>query len=216
VTASGKVPSIDFSDHYETLQLSPNADAETINRVYRILAKRYHPDNAETGNRKKFEVIREAYDVLSDPEQRAAYDVTYERERETTLQIVEEASSGEGFAGDERIFNGILSLLYLARRRDAYKGGMGIVKLERSLGFSSEFLEFHVWYLREKGWIERLETGHLAITVAGIDRVIEREGLSLRRDRLLAEKNPSQSESSSNGETQQLPEGVYAFPGDEG
>ena len=39
-------------DHYETMQLSPNADADTIQRVYRILAQRYHPDSAGTGVRK--------------------------------------------------------------------------------------------------------------------------------------------------------------------
>ncbi|MEO7964396.1 MAG: J domain-containing protein, partial [Gemmatimonadaceae bacterium] len=32
-------------DHYETLQVSPRADQETIERVFRHLAKRYHPDN---------------------------------------------------------------------------------------------------------------------------------------------------------------------------
>ena len=36
-------------DHYEIMQLSPNADADTIQRVYRILAQRYHPDSAGTG-----------------------------------------------------------------------------------------------------------------------------------------------------------------------
>ena len=39
-----------FQDYYEVLQLSPKADQETIDRVYRMLVKRYHPDNQETGN----------------------------------------------------------------------------------------------------------------------------------------------------------------------
>ena len=46
-----------FSDHYEAFQLNPNADSETIDRVYRILAKRYHPDNQETGDAAKFETM---------------------------------------------------------------------------------------------------------------------------------------------------------------
>ena len=37
-----------FEDYYEMLQISPNADSETIHRVYRILAQRYHPDNHDT------------------------------------------------------------------------------------------------------------------------------------------------------------------------
>jgi curved DNA-binding protein len=39
-----------FMDYYEILQVSPNADQTTIERVYRLLAKKYHPDNAEEGD----------------------------------------------------------------------------------------------------------------------------------------------------------------------
>ena len=42
-----------FIDYYEDLQVSPNADQETIERVYRLLAKRYHPDNHLTGAPRK-------------------------------------------------------------------------------------------------------------------------------------------------------------------
>jgi len=62
-------------DCYEVMQLSPNADAETIARVYRLLAARYHPDNRETGDSEKFIRLSEAYQILSDPEKRARYDV---------------------------------------------------------------------------------------------------------------------------------------------
>jgi hypothetical protein len=64
-------------DCYETMQLSRNADAETISRVYRLLASRYHPDNRETGDSEKFLRLAEAYQILSDPEKRARYDVGY-------------------------------------------------------------------------------------------------------------------------------------------
>jgi hypothetical protein len=62
-------------DCYEVLQLSPNADAETISRVYRMLASRFHPDNAETGNGERFIRVCEAHQILSNPETRARYDV---------------------------------------------------------------------------------------------------------------------------------------------
>jgi hypothetical protein len=61
-------------DCYEAMQLSPNADAETISRVYRLLAARYHPDNGESGDNEKFIQLSEAYRILSDPEMRARYD----------------------------------------------------------------------------------------------------------------------------------------------
>ena len=64
-----------FVDHYELLQISPNAQPETIQRVYRLLAQIYHPDNKETGEQSMFEQVLHAFRVLSDPETRAAYDV---------------------------------------------------------------------------------------------------------------------------------------------
>ncbi len=65
-------------DYYEVLQLSPNADAETISRVYRILAARFHPDNTETGNSEKFIQLCEAHQILSDSDKRASYDVRHQ------------------------------------------------------------------------------------------------------------------------------------------
>ncbi len=68
-------------DCYEVMQLSPNADAETISRVYRLLAFRYHPDNTETGNSEMFLRLSEANQILSDPEKRASYDATHRGSR---------------------------------------------------------------------------------------------------------------------------------------
>jgi hypothetical protein len=178
-----------FEDYYETLQLSSNADPETIDRVYRILVRRYHPDNQETGNTEKFNRVVKAHKVLSDPDQRAAYDVTYEDNRSTVLKIFGETKNPESYEGDRKVFEGILSLMYVSRRREADRGGMGVVQLERLLGCPAKHLEFHMWYLREKGWVQRLENGMFAITAAGVDRVMEQEGMYLRRDRLLSERS---------------------------
>ena len=71
--------SSEVEDYYELLQVSDAAEPETLNRVYRMLAQRYHPDNRETGNEARFRAITEAYQVLSTPEKRAQYDATNER-----------------------------------------------------------------------------------------------------------------------------------------
>jgi curved DNA-binding protein len=180
-----------FQDYYEVLQLSPNADGDTISRVYRILVKRYHPDNRDTGNERKFNEIVQAYRVLSDIEKRAAYDVKYEENRASILKIFEEASASDSFQNDRRVFEGILSLLYIARRRDPDKGGMGVIQMERLLGCPAEHLEFHIWYLVEKNWIVRQNNGQLAITASGIDQMIEDNALVLRRDRMIADRSMS-------------------------
>ena len=177
-----------FRDYYETLQLNPNADEETINRVFRILVKRYHPDNRDSGNTKKFNEVMDAYRILSDPEKRAAYDVKYDQNRATVLKLFDEASASDSFESDRRVFEGILSLLYVSRRRNPDRGGVGIIQMERLLGCPSQHLEFPLWYLRQKSWVERLENGLIAITAAGVDKVIEQNNIILRRDRLIAEK----------------------------
>lgn len=68
-------------NYYETLGVAKNADANELKSAYRKLAKQYHPDTyagkSEDEKKKaeaKFKEINHAYDVLSDPQKRAAYD----------------------------------------------------------------------------------------------------------------------------------------------
>jgi curved DNA-binding protein len=173
-----------FVDYYEILQLSQSADQETIDRVYRLLAKRYHPDNKNTGDAGKFDALVKAYRALSDPVSRAGYDAKYEVGNSHQWNIFSHASLSGGAEEDQRIYQAILSMLYTARRRDAGNAGVGIFQMEKLLGVPEKYLEFHIWYLREKGWIQRVENGGFAITVSGVDAVIEND-LPLKKDRLL-------------------------------
>lgn len=158
-----------FVNYYEVLQLSQNADSETVERVYRLLAKRYHPDNASSGDEGRFRAIREAFDVLSDPERRARFDVRYDEHSGTRWQIFAQDEALNDHQRDQRIFHGVLSLLYAARRRDPESGGLGAMHLEETLGVPREHLEFPMWYLKRRGLIETLPSGVYAITIDGID-----------------------------------------------
>jgi curved DNA-binding protein CbpA len=177
-----------FVDHYETLQLSPNATGETVERVYRFLAKRYHPDNQDTGDPVQFAKIHTAYELLTNPVSRASYDAKYEHNRAITWKIFKQEGADDRRADDKRLFHGILSLLYIARRRDPENGGLGPVTLETMLGCPQQHLEFPIWYLKKRGYVERMGNGYIAITADGIDK-LGSDDLALPADRLIADRS---------------------------
>jgi len=177
------------SDYYEIFQVSPKADQEIIERVYRLLAKRYHPDNQDAGDATQFEILLEAYRTLSDPEKRAAYDhhrAAHGHQNETSFK----ASQPPSAKREKTTYQAILLVLYSVRREDPMRPGVGIVDLGKLLRFPEKEMEFHIWYLKEKGWVQREETGAFAITVTGVDVVIESD-LSLKRNYLLPFLNES-------------------------
>ena len=61
-------------DYYEVLGLTKGASKDEIKSSYRKLAKKYHPDNKDTGDEVKFKEVQEAYDILFDDQKRSAYD----------------------------------------------------------------------------------------------------------------------------------------------
>ena len=173
-----------FSDYYEILQVSRNADAETIDKVYRILAKRYHPDNGLSGDLQSFNALLEAHEVLSDPAKRADYDRRYDTIRAGELRRAVETSHLEDVEEDRRVRLGIIAMLYTARRHNSNNPGVGAIQLEEMLGCSRTLMNFHIWYLKEKKWIQLTDTGLLAITAVGVDALLENESF-FRKDRLL-------------------------------
>lgn len=62
-------------DYYDVLGVSKEANEQDIKKAYRKLAKQYHPDVSQESNaEEKFKEVQEAYDVLNDPQKKAAYD----------------------------------------------------------------------------------------------------------------------------------------------
>jgi curved DNA-binding protein CbpA len=159
-----------FTDYYELLEISPNANSETIERIFRHFAQRYHPDNRDTGDPVRFDEVVQAHNTLRDPVERAKYDIQYKTHSGFRRKLADEAGDSKAVERDVDIQSNLLSILYVKRRQNISNPGIGNIDLEGLLGCPREHLEFHLWYLKEKGWIGKLENGMFAITVEGIDR----------------------------------------------
>ncbi|HEX7719790.1 MAG TPA: DnaJ domain-containing protein, partial [Woeseiaceae bacterium] len=66
---------MEFKDYYKILDVARDASAEDVKRAYRRLARKFHPDvSKEADAEVRFKEMKEAYEVLKDPEKRSAYD----------------------------------------------------------------------------------------------------------------------------------------------
>ncbi len=162
----------EFKDYYEALELSPNANSETVERVFRYFATRYHPDAGETGNKERFSLLVKAHETLKDPELRTAYDVEYQKHQQLVSKLVEDAGEISRDSADRL---SLLSLFYAKRRRDMKNPGVGLCTVEHAVSCPPEVLQFHIWYFREKGWLQREESGGFSITAEGVDQIEKTE-----------------------------------------
>lgn len=202
----------EFVDYYELLQLSSNADDDLIHRVFRHLAKKCHPDSGD-GDAERFRQLVVAHATLTTPETRAAYDARYQEYWNTKWRLASEASDGSAFAEDQATRERLLSLLYVQRRRDMQSPGLGEYEIARLLRIPVELVGFHTWYLREKGWVQRTDTGQLAISATGVDSV-ERSRLRLPADRLLDSRGWTAPSPQAGEEDPPAPEQIEAPTGD--
>ena len=167
--ASAQDHRMSMPDYYEFLQISPSAEADTIHRVYRFLATRFHPDNRETGDAERFFLLTQAYEVLSDPVRRAAYDSSRQSSQPEPLSAwIDFMDSMEGEL-NRRL--AVLTVLYSKRRTNPDRPELSLRDIENRLGFPRDYLLFTMWYLRTKGYITRADNSEFTITADGVDFV---------------------------------------------
>jgi curved DNA-binding protein CbpA len=161
------------ADYYELLQVNPKAEPETIHRVFRLLAQRYHPDNGETGNDEMFKLVLSAYRVLSDPEQRAAYDILRAAEQHSRRRVLDRLNGQMGPAPERHKRKVTLLALYYRRVQQPDSPALSVFELEDILGAPREHLEFTFWYLKESGLVSRSDNNRFQITLKGVDAAEE-------------------------------------------
>jgi len=171
VRPQADAPGAGRADFYEVLQVDPNADLDTIHRVYRFLAARLHPDNTETGDADKFLLLQKAYTTLSNPATRQAYDAQYQG-------VAADASSSftphefiDDVWGESRRRLAILCILYHRRRNNPDHPAVGLLEFMQVMSCDQETLVFSLWYLKEKRYVETAGGSDYSITVAGVERV---------------------------------------------
>ncbi|TSE34980.1 molecular chaperone DnaJ [Tepidimonas charontis] len=113
-------------DYYEILGVTRNASEDDIKKAYRKLAMKYHPDrnqgDAAKAAEEKFKEVKEAYEILSDPDKRAAYD----RYGHAGVDPNMRAGAADGFSGFSEAFGDIFGDIFGAPRgargRQVYRG----------------------------------------------------------------------------------------------
>jgi curved DNA-binding protein CbpA len=163
-----------MTDYYELLQISPNADSDTIHRVYRYLAARLHPDNARTGDAERFQQVKSAYDVLSSPMRRREYDGKRKefevRPLSTSIDFMDQLE------GETNRRMAVLAVLYYRRRTHANNPDVTMADIEERMGFPRDYLDFTLWYLVKKKYIAKADNASYSLTAEGVD-FIEKERL---------------------------------------
>jgi hypothetical protein len=159
------------TDYYEFLQISPNAEDETIHRVYRFLAARFHPDNPESGDVEKFSTLTKAYEVLSNPGRRADYDVARQKATTHAPPMSHSIDFMDHLEGEMNRRVAVLALLYYRRRTNPHSPEVPLAEIELRMGFPRDYLDFTTWYLQKKGYITKADNSDFTLTAQGVDFV---------------------------------------------
>jgi curved DNA-binding protein CbpA len=156
-------------DYYELLQISPRADSDTIHRVYRYLASRFHPDNQRSGNAETFRLLTAAYDILSDPARRAEYDTHWEETHNAPLSTYIDFMDSIDGEANRRL--AVLAVLYFRRRANPNAPEVSLSEIEKQMGFPRDYLDFTTWYLVKKRYVTRADNSDFTLTADGVDFV---------------------------------------------
>jgi len=117
-------------DHYQVLCISRHASESEISAAYRMLARRYHPDKIDTCDPEKFKRCAEAFEILSDPKKKKAYDESL-RLQSRRAEFAQEPEDGLAtFSAFYRGNKGLAIAEICSRLERQESGGIKIVGVE--------------------------------------------------------------------------------------
>jgi hypothetical protein len=147
-------------DHHALLRAGVAGDAQGLDRLYRALAFRYHPDNLESGNVEIFLMIKEAYRILSPSKQ-------YQEDVEIAKPLKTSGLQAELRRLKDKSHD-VLGLLCQRRISDYRNVFVSPGDLESLTGMEADEVGFILWYLLEKDAVTLSESSY-AISAVGID-----------------------------------------------
>ena len=119
-------------DFYEVLGVPKNASDEDIKKAYRKLAMKHHPDrnqgDAAKGAEEKFKEAKEAYEMLSDPQKRAAYDQYGHAGVDPNMRAGAGGPGAEGFGGFAEAFGDIFGDMFGGANGGRGRGGRQVFR----------------------------------------------------------------------------------------
>jgi curved DNA-binding protein CbpA len=134
-------------------------------------AAHYHPNNRETGSPERFALVNQAFEILSNAEQRASYDSVYDQRRTEPIRIFTSRDFPAGIDGEPHRRMGILCLLYNRRRSNQENPGISILEFESLMSCPREHLMFAMWYLKAHDLVSQADNSDYVIAGGGADYV---------------------------------------------
>lgn len=159
-----------FKDFYAVLGVGRGASSEEIATAYHALATQYHPNTPRTGDREMFAKVNEAYEVLSNPAERAEFDKSL---APATVERGAPSFSGPKFFDALREENrrrlAVLCVLFDHRQRNPARPTMTFRELEPILTLSTDELNLTLWFLRQRGLVLIDDKSSMQVTVDGME-----------------------------------------------
>jgi curved DNA-binding protein CbpA len=169
MSESISIPPKQFTNWYEVLSVSPTATQEELARAYQLLSARFRPDNKETGDSRRYQEVKSAFQLLSNTERRKAFDQELHQlgQEPAPAFLTKEFMDDVDTELSRRL--GILCLLYNQRKTNPISPSLSIPQLEAGMSTPREHLEFGIWYLKQKRLVLGDDRSTLIILCEGID-----------------------------------------------
>ena len=158
-----------FQDHYDVLGVDPKSDSETIQQAYSTLAQKFHPNNAPTGNKEKFDAVNLAYETLADPLLRREFDKVKGVGQDEGSPTFSGVEFFDALGREASLRATLLCILYDRRRTNPLRPSLSMRQIENMLDWTSEELVFTLWYLKQRNMVRSDDKSSLQITVEGMD-----------------------------------------------